>query len=541
MDYYVKNVTENRGKPRLYLDGLQAARAGFSPGEAFDVKVDDGKSITIYKNKDGSRTVSGRKDRKTGERTVPVIDINSGELLSMFDGMDAIRMVVKDGSIIFLPLASELAKKERLDRLYDAISNDQEILVGSLTHGAGVLAKAMHDGLKQAGLKPNMAFVNEIREDLLDHARIHNDSWNENTIGIAAPMQELIQDQWLMSKLPKLHFLDLSLPCSGASQAGHTKNKLEVMEDHEHVGHLAFAALVIISKVQPAALLLENVTQYAKTASAKIIRKQLNDMGYNVHEAVVNGYDAGCLEARERWCLVATTHGLDFDFDQLYPPVEIRMTVGQILEDIPLDSSKWSKNEGLLAKQERDIDAGKGFRLPIVTADSTKVPTLRKGYQKKGSCDAQVQHPSDPSLARLFTGQEHLRIKGIDPALFGEDVSDAIIHQAAGQSVQPPVFIPIAERIGHSMKAAEPYSRAMKALREVTINDVAQTIGNDIIYEPSPAPVIRIAQQVLPRVYDEVQKDLFAELSPPPESAQPEVEPAKVSRKPRKMGGGGVG
>jgi DNA (cytosine-5)-methyltransferase 1 len=543
MDYYVKKLSENRGRPRIYLDGLQAARAGFVPGDAYDIRIEEGVSVTLYKNPDGSRTVSGRKNRKTGERTTPVIDVESEKILEMFSGMDEVRMIVRPDveEVVFLPKASEQAKKERLDRLWNAISKNEEILVGSLTHGLGILAKSIHDGLIEAGLKPTLALANELREDLLDLARQHNPAWSPRTMGIAAPMQELIQDQWLMNKIPKLHFLDLSLPCSGASKAGHTKNKLEMMEQHEHVGHLVFAALVIISKVQPAVLLLENVPQYAKSASAEILRKQLTDMGYDIHEAVVNGYDAGCLEARERWCLVATTKGLTFDFDQLYPPVEVRTKVGDILDDVPLDSSRWRTNEGLLAKEKRDIEDGKGFRLPIVTEESTKVPTIRKHYQKAGSCDVQVQHPTDPDRARLFTGPEHLRIKGISPELFGEDASDAIIHQAAGQAVQPPVFIPIAKRIGETMKAAQPYSAAMKALRSVAIEEIANGLKDGIEYDPAPASFATVAQGVVSRAYEVLQQDLFAEIAPTAPAQVTESEPSKVVKKARKIAGGGVG
>lgn len=522
MDYYVKNLTENKGKPRIYLDGLQAARAGFSPGDAYEVKIEDGKSVTIYANKDGSRTVSGRKDKKTGEKSTPVIDLNSDLVLGMFEGMDAVRMVVKNGAIIFLPLASEIAKKERLDRLVSKVVNNEPIKVGSLTHGVGILANAIHTGLQKAGMNAELAFVNEIREDLLDHARVNNDAWNDKTVGIAAPMQELVQDEWLMSRLPKLEFLDMSLPCSGASKAGASKLKLEKMEDHPHVGHLAYAALVIISKVQPAVLLLENVEQYAKSASAEIIRKQLGDMGYNIHEAVLNGKDFGCLEHRVRWCLVATTQGLNFSFDQIVPAVTVVKTVGDILEDIPLDDKRWSRNEGLYAKQDRDIAAGKGFRLPLVDASSTKVPTLRKHYQKKGSCDVQVMHPVDPELSRLFTGREHLKLKGIKPELFGEDASDAMIHQGAGQAVQPPVFEPIGFEIGKSMLAAEVYKRAKRA---IVVAEVEEQLKTGLAYDP----VVPMTQ-----IMKSVTQDLFGDIEQAPSTPE-------FPRKSKKMGGGGVG
>ena len=58
-----------------------------------------------------------------------------------------------------------------------------------------------------------------------------------------------------MKQLPKLDILEMGLPCSGASRAGKAKRGLEVMEDHPEVGHLVYAALAIINRVQPGALM----------------------------------------------------------------------------------------------------------------------------------------------------------------------------------------------------------------------------------------------------------------------------------------------
>lgn len=524
LDYYIKEIKENKNKPRIFLDGLQAARAGFAPGDKYEIQI-DGHRLTLIAHKDGSRTVTGRVNKRTGEKSIPVIDLNSNAVLGLFEGMTSVRMIVRQGAIVFLPLASELAKKERLDRLAYKVANSEPLKIGDLTHGMGILSNALHKGLIKAGVNADLAFVNEIREELLIHSREHNDVWNDGTMGIAAPMQELIQDQWLMDHLPLVEFLSMSLPCSGASKAGASKLKLAKMEDHEHVGHLVYAALVIISKVKPAALLLENVEQYAATASASILRKQLTDMGYNIHEAVLNGKDFGCLESRVRWALVATTEGLSFSFDQIIPEVTVISKVGDILDDIPLDDLRWTKNEGLKAKEVRDIEAGKGFRLPLVTEESTSVPTLRKHYQKKGSCDVQILHPVDKEYARLFTGDEHLRLKGIDQKLFG-DVSDAMKHQGAGQAVQPPVFEPIGERLGKSMLAAKPYTRKSK---KESIELFAQTVQENLPYEP----ILNVAAITMNAI-------AVLQLEASKNDSDDDSEPTP-RRKSRKMGGGGIG
>jgi DNA (cytosine-5)-methyltransferase 1 len=114
-DVWIKKIGENKGRPRIYLDGLQAVRAGFAPGERFEVIVDeDGRRVILQKNRDGTRRVS-MKER--GGKQYPVIDINSSELLGLFEGMDVVRLVVGTDSVYILPLASEVKKKERLARL----------------------------------------------------------------------------------------------------------------------------------------------------------------------------------------------------------------------------------------------------------------------------------------------------------------------------------------------------------------------------------------------------------------------------------------
>lgn len=451
MDYIIKKIGRNRGIPRIFLDGQQAVRAGFAPGDRFDVTITENYGIILTVNKDGSRVVSSRKPKKEGDKPLPVIDINSSEILKIFDGMDAVRMVVKDDKVYFLPLASELHKRDRLRRLADKINNKEPLKFGSLTHGGGVMAKAIHEGLKQAGIEADLVFANDIRDDLLMQAAEHNDAWGPQTAAIAAPLQEMVQDEWLMQRLPKLDGLDLSLPCSGASPAGKSKLGLQKMEDHPEVGHLVFGALVIVTRTSPAVVVLENVENYAATASAQILRMQLRDMGYNIHEAVLSGKDWGCLENRVRWCLVATTQGLDFDFDQIQPTVTVVRKLGDVLDPISPDDPRWSEMTYLKAKQERDIEKGSGFKMQIFDEDSAAVSTIGKGYAKVRSTEPKIAHPTDPKLLRQLTPEEHARVKGI-PEKLVEGLSVTTAHELLGQSIVYDPFKSVGQRIGECIQ-----------------------------------------------------------------------------------------
>ena len=446
-DVWIKKMGANRGRPRIYFDGLQAVRAGFAPGEKFDVQV-EGRRIVISKNEDGSRTVSAKK---RGEADLPVIDINSAELLAVFDGMDAIRVVVGDGKVFLLPLASEARKVERMDRLRSKLASGEPLAAGSMAHGGGVLAHAVHTGLRDAHIDCDLVFANELRDDLLLQAMEHNDAWTDDTAALGVPMQELAQDEWLLSRLPKLEMLEMGLPCSGASLAGHTKKGLAKMEDHEQVGHLVYSALVVISKTNPAVLLLENVTRYADTASAQILRHQLRDMGYKTHEAVLDGADFGCLEKRVRWCMVAVTQGIEFSFEDLAPAVRVVKTLGDALDpEIGDDDPRWREVDYLKAKQIRNASTGDGFKMQFVTPQSTNVPTLRKGYHKAGSTDPRLVHPSDPALSRLLTPAEHARVKGVPPELVAT-LAQTNAHELLGQGIVYEPFRATGQRIGEQL------------------------------------------------------------------------------------------
>ena len=455
--YYIKNIGRNRGAPRIWLQGPDVARAGIGKGDQYEVII-EGQSLTIKALKNGDvsltgpdskiRTVSGKE--KNG-REIPVIDLNSNDLLAIFDGMDAVRMIVRKGEVVFVPMASEMRKRERLGRIKRKLANGMPLKIGSAFHGGGVLSHAVHAGLERSGIKTEAAFINELREDLVSHAIDHNDVIADKTMIISAPAQEVVQDQWLMKQLPVVDVLEMGIPCSGASVAGRAKKGLALPEEHEEVGHLVFSALVILNKTQPACVLIENVPQYANTASASILRYQLRDMGYDTHEAVLNGKDFGSLEARERWCLVGVTKGLEFSFDQLVPKPHLVKKLADVLDDIPADDPRWSEMKGLKDKQVRDIAAGKGFKMQTFGAEDSKIATITKGYAKVRSTDPKIKHPTNPDLLRQLTPAEHARIKQVPEHLIS-GLSITLAHELLGQGIVYEPFAQTAELLGNSIK-----------------------------------------------------------------------------------------
>ena len=95
----------------------------------------------------------------------------------------------------------------------------------------------MLSGLADAGVRSELAFANEIDETLLEHAMGHNDIWSSGTIGVAAPMQELVQDHAAMARLPQVDIFCGGVPCSGASKAGKAVQAAWVKHDVPQCGY----------------------------------------------------------------------------------------------------------------------------------------------------------------------------------------------------------------------------------------------------------------------------------------------------------------
>lgn len=446
--YAIRCIGLAKGQPRIYLDMADLEGAGFSLGQLYAREVSaEQRRITLTAVTDGKYTVS---KKEKGGKEYPIIDLNSAEALKPFEGMHAVRIVLENGRIHILPLASDVKRVERLERLSNNLNAGAMHTAGA-AFGGGVLDHAAHQGLSDAGLDSSLVLANEIDHDLLEHACGANNIITDQTTLISAPMQELVQDDWAMNKLPKADLLCMGIPCSGASIAGKSKRGLAMMENHPEVGHLVASAVMLINRINPAVLVIENVTQYRDTASAQILRQHLRDSGYNVQETVLSAADFGCLENRERWFMVASTVGMDVSLDALEPKLKPVRKVSDILDDIAADASDWRTFDYLKSKAVRDEEKGNGFAMQVVSPESSNVPVLRKGYHKGGSTDPLLSHPTNPDLLRQFTVAEHARIKQV-PEHLVEGLTKTDGHILLGQGVAYAPVVMLFKRIGECIQ-----------------------------------------------------------------------------------------
>lgn len=450
-DYRTSDIKigSNRGIPRVWLEGRRLERAGFCAGTRYDLVVGS-ERVTLRIAEDGTRIVSA-KHRKEAE--LPVIDLNSKEALSAFAGLDRLRVVIRDKEIHLLPLATQTKARERLSRIRHKAETGEPLTVGSLCHGGGVLSLALHEGLASGGVPASLRFANDIDSEVLEQAQAHNPAWCEDTALVAAPMQEIVADAWLLKQLGHVDLLEAGIPCVAASVAGRAKKKLAMAEADPNAGHLVVAFLGIVEALQPAIIVVENVPPYLNTASAHLLRHTLRDWGYQVQETILSGADFGALEDRKRMTMVAVTQGLSFEMDSIAkPPCEPR-SLDEVLEDVPLDAKCWSEMNYLRVKEERDTAAGKGFRMQIVGPESTHVGTLGSGYQKNRSTEPKVRHPVEgDALLRLLTPTEHAKIKGVPQALI-EGMPATRAHGLLGNGIVFEPFVALGRAIAATIRA----------------------------------------------------------------------------------------
>lgn len=436
---YLK-LGQHRGRKRLWLEGAKLTRCGITPGSRVLVNYSESdKQITITLSDTGTKLVSGHVKNS---KHLPIIDLSNRMLSTIFEGIERVRALFSDGQIVITVHADDLAKASRFESFKEKIKANIPLDMGSVAHGGGIMDHALHAGLELAGIKTQLRFAVELEHQYLEASLANNPIWTPSSLAIEGPMEEVEKEL-----LPKVDILAAGIPCTGASVAGKSKNKLRHAEEHESAGALFFAFLNIVKASNPAVVILENVPGYQNTVSMTVIRQVLQGWGYNIHETTLEGNALGVLEARSRFCMVALTEGIEFDFSQLQAVREKEPNLRAVLEEIPVDSPQWRSFDYLRNKEERDRAAHKGFRMQIVGPDNGGCGTIGRGYSKVRSTEPKVGHPSNPDLIRQLTVAEHAQVKSIPESLVA-GVSATTAHEILGQSVIHAAFMAVGRLLG---------------------------------------------------------------------------------------------
>ena len=139
-------------------------------------------------------------------------------------------------------------------------------------------------------------------------------------------------------------------PCQPFSQAGASKIRSLVQAGsrpaHDGRRDLWRSFLEIVRRVQPRAVLFENVPDMAIAADTTIFRTLVSELeaeGYAVHTALLRSCDHGVPQFRQRLFLVALAKGTQFDWPT---PSRVQVTVGDAIGDLPPVEGGWRSPDG---------------------------------------------------------------------------------------------------------------------------------------------------------------------------------------------------
>ncbi len=425
----LRNLGLKNGKKRLWLDGLRLANIGFVKGAQYlTVYHSDTRQIELILSEQGDRTVSGRKKRGSDTIT-PIIELCNDTFTRFYHDADRVRATLyTDGRIVIDLHPEDVARFTREERTRDNLRNGL-LHEGSGCTGIGVSTLAIHQGLSENGIDSVVDWVIDAEGKYLQVAIDNNPAITDDTQIFEGYLEDVQPEQ-----LSVVDILSISLPCTGHSQSGKSKNKIKHAEQHDDAATSVFGFMNIRRAVNPSIIISENVVPAKDSATYILIKKELERTGYNISEFILDGDDAGTIENRKRYWFVAVSKGLgDFDLMQLPRFQRQHQKLGDVMENDDEITSTWNAYPYLFEKQKRDKAAGKGFAMQIVNSESTTLGTIGRHYNKVRSTEPLIKHSSEP-LYRLLTPLEHARVKGIPESLV-VGISNTTAHQGLGQSV----------------------------------------------------------------------------------------------------------
>ena len=447
VDATLGRITRKNGEARrVWLQGAMLSANQWTEGSKYDVEINNSDtSITLRLSDDGLNTVS-RKKKRNSDETIPVIDVRRTELNDLFgETTDKVRVEIDQGVIKVTLTPVESSKRNRIERITAKIASGETLRVGDLGHGAGILLHSVSEGIKSVlGVDSKIAFAVEIDSDAINTSIANNPLWDNQSVALNMSMEDVDY-----SSLGKAEIVVAGLPCVAHSQARRNKKDVELPEQDFNVGGLFMSLIEAVAKTEPAVVLLENVVAYEKSISLDLIRNRLTKLGYDVHIRTVDN-SLGALEKRQRMAMVATTKGLEFNFDDIKPSRQVESSLREVLDDVPDDDSSWKDSAVFLAKQERGQKDGSVFKANIIEGDETSISTIGAGYAKSRMTEPHLRNASNPNKIRLLTVNEHSRVKSI-PEFLVKGVSKTLGHQLLGNSVLAASFKSVGMVIGESL------------------------------------------------------------------------------------------
>ena len=310
-------------------------------------------------------------------------------------------------------------------------SSEVQLKAIELFAGAGGLAL----GVEKAGF--NTIGLIEIDKNACNTLKLNRPDWNVINENIANISSKNLEDFFSIKK-GELDLLSGGAPCQAFSYAG----KRLGLEDTR--GTLFYHYALFLKQLQPKMFLFENVKgllSHDKGKTHETIINVFKEEGYTIYEKVLNAWDYGVAQKRERLIIVGIRNDLINKLNFLFPtPHKYKPVLRDILLDCPESKGiayseykkkifemvppggYWKDIPKEIAKEYMkscwDMEGGRTGILRRLSLDEPSLTVLTSPSQKQTDrC-----HPIE---ARPFTIRENARCQSFpDEWIFSGSVTD---------------------------------------------------------------------------------------------------------------------
>lgn len=252
-------------------------------------------------------------------------------------------------------------------------------------------------------------------------------------------------------KIPEFDILCAGFPCQPFSVAGYRQG----FDDEKGRGNVFFDIIRILKDKKPKAFLLENVKNlksHDRKNTIKIIYQELEKLGYNVMDKVMNAMEYGNIsQNRERIYIVGFLDQKSFNKFKFPKKIPLTKTIHDCLEKNPVDEKYYYNRKPLYEKIKNDITKKNTvyqWRRKYVRENKSEVcPTLTANM---GTGGHNVPIIFDYKGIRKLTPRECANFQGFSKDYKLPNIVDSQLYKQFGNSV----VIPVVQRIAENMKKA---------------------------------------------------------------------------------------
>ena len=221
------------------------------------------------------------------------------------------------------------------NKLLNVCQNNETCTNVELFAGAGGLAL----GLEEAGFENILS--NDFDKDSCDTLKLNRPNWN-----VVCDSVENLAEKDLLKMLNlkegELDLLSGGYPCQSFSYAGKRLGLNDVR------GTMFYYYAKILKQLKPKIFLAENVKGLVSHDGGKTLQTMINvfeEIGYRVQYRVLNAWDYGVAEKRERVVIIGIRNDIQVDYE--YPtPHDYKPVLRDVLKNVP-------KSEGATYPQSK--------------------------------------------------------------------------------------------------------------------------------------------------------------------------------------------